>query len=69
MLIDAVDLFCGAGGLTAGLRKAGIAVRAGYDVDGNCKYAYEFNNKAKFIDKDVTDVSAEELMSWLLRIA
>ena len=38
--IDAVDLFCGAGGLTAGLLKTGITVRAGYDIDLNCEYAY-----------------------------
>ena len=39
--IVAVDLFCGAGGLTYGLQKAGIKVKAGIDSDPSCKYAYE----------------------------
>lgn len=42
--ISAVDLFCGAGGLTHGLMKAGIRVEAGIDIDGNAKHAYEKNN-------------------------
>lgn len=58
----AVDLFCGAGGLTHGLLKAGIPVRAGYDIDGTCRYPYEHNNKpATFFLKSVTEVTKEDL--------
>jgi DNA (cytosine-5)-methyltransferase 1 len=42
--ISAVDLFCGAGGLTHGLRNSGIDVAAGIDVDSNAQFAYESNN-------------------------
>lgn len=63
-MIDAVDLFCGAGGLTAGLSKAKITVRAGYDNDGNCEHAYTVNNEARFIRKSVEDVSEEEVRAW-----
>lgn len=63
-MIDAVDLFCGAGGLTAGLQKANIDVRAGYDNDGNCEYAYTENNKAHFIQKSVEDVTFDEVNDW-----
>lgn len=42
--ISAVDLFCGAGGLTHGLMSAGIKVEAGVDFDRNAKHAYEENN-------------------------
>jgi len=63
-MIDAVDLFCGAGGLTAGLQKAKIDVRAGYDNDGNCEYAYTENNKAHFIQKSVEDVTVDEVNDW-----
>lgn len=62
--IEAVDLFCGAGGLTAGLRKAGVRVKAGYDIDSACKYAYEYNNKAKFQHVDVTHAKAAEINQW-----
>lgn len=33
MKINAVDLFCGVGGLTYGIQQAGINVVAGYDID------------------------------------
>ena len=64
MQIEAVDLFCGVGGLTAGLLKSGVIVKAGYDIESACSYAYEFNNKATFVHKDVTDVTGEELQQW-----
>lgn len=64
MKIEAVDLFCGAGGLTAGMRQAGIKVKAGYDIDTACKHAFEWNNHAKFIAKDVAEVTTEEVASW-----
>lgn len=59
--IEAVDLFCGAGGLTAGLIRAGIKVKAGYDIEEACRYAYEHNNHAPFINKDVHKVTKKEL--------
>lgn len=64
MQIEAVDLFCGVGGLTAGLLKAGIKVRAGYDIAQGCSFAYEYNNKAVFVHKDVAEVSADEILTW-----
>lgn len=61
--VSAVDIFCGAGGLTHGLLKSGITVAAGFDVDESCRYAYEHNNKpAKFLAVDVTALSAEHLL-------
>ena len=59
--IDAVDLFCGGGGLTCGLRQSGIDVRMGIDFDERCRYAYEHNNHAKFLHKSVADVTAREI--------
>lgn len=62
--IAAIDLFCGAGGLTHGLIKAGVNVVAGFDIEGACKYAYETNNKgASFFEKDVQKVTANEISS------
>lgn len=57
----AVDLFCGVGGLTHGLIKSGISVCAGVDLDESCKYAYEKNNKAKFVGKNIKEFTATEL--------
>jgi DNA (cytosine-5)-methyltransferase 1 len=63
--ITAVDLFCGAGGLTRGLLDAGIKVVAGYDIDEICQYAYEQNNKpAIFKSKSVADVTGAELLRF-----
>lgn len=42
--VSAVDLFCGAGGLTHGLLRAGIKVEAGIDIDSQAKYAFVANN-------------------------
>ena len=61
--IAAVDLFCGAGGLSHGLIHESIIVRAGFDIDSACKYAYEKNNDAPYIIKDVANVSGQEILS------
>jgi DNA (cytosine-5)-methyltransferase 1 len=61
--IQAIDLFCGAGGLTYGLRKADIKVLAGVDVDPACKYPYEENNEAPFCQRDVSQLKGEVLNS------
>jgi DNA (cytosine-5)-methyltransferase 1 len=59
--ISAIDLFCGAGGLTRGLENVGIEVKLGIDVDPVCEYAYDSNNKAKFLLKSVEKVTAQEV--------
>lgn len=61
MNISAVDLFCGIGGLAYGLRQAGIKVNAGVDTDISCKYAFEENCNATFINKSVADLSIKEI--------
>lgn len=59
--ISAVDLFCGAGGLTHGFCKAGLHVNTGYDIDPACQFPFEHNNKASFILRSVEDVSGKDL--------
>lgn len=59
--IRVVDLFCGIGGLTHGLVKEGLDVVAGIDNDSSCKFGYEYNNKTKFIDKDILQVTAKDV--------
>ncbi len=50
--VGAVDLFCGIGGLSYGLRRSGIEIVAGIDADASCRYAYEINNDAQFIHEN-----------------
>src|SRR5205085_1711890 len=58
----ALDLFCGAGGLTRGLLDAGIDVIAGYDVDRDCKFPYEHNNPGvQFFRRSVRSLTRAEL--------
>ncbi|NBV98105.1 MAG: DNA (cytosine-5-)-methyltransferase [Proteobacteria bacterium] len=59
--IIAIDLFCGAGGLTYGLQKAGLKVVAGFDIDSACEYPYEKNNKSQFIHADVKKITGNDL--------
>jgi len=56
--LSAVDLFCGAGGLTKGLQNSGIDVRLGVDVDPVCAYPYETNTHARFLLKRVEKLRA-----------
>lgn len=59
-----IDLFCGVGGLTQGFVKENFKVDAGIDFDKSCDFAFEINNKkAKFIHKDITQLSSKELIS------
>lgn len=55
MKIEAIDLFCGVGGLTHGLHQANIDVLAGLDNDPSCEYAYKKNNKCEFIAADIAE--------------
>lgn len=60
--INAIDLFCGAGGVTRGLLDAGINVLAGIDFDESVCKTYEHNNKIPFIKKDIALLRPEELV-------
>jgi DNA (cytosine-5)-methyltransferase 1 len=62
--IEAVDLFCGAGGLSFGLNKIGINVVAGVDIDPACSYPFKVNNNAEFINSSVNDVAGEDLKKF-----
>jgi len=63
--IQAVDLFCGVGGLTVGLESAGIRVVEGYDIDPDCAFPYEANSSAKYRLKNVQDVNADDINAAL----
>lgn len=59
--VHCVDLFCGAGGLTHGFVLEGLPVVAGIDLDPACRFPYEANNRAKFLERDISKVTVAEL--------
>jgi DNA (cytosine-5)-methyltransferase 1 len=62
-VISVIDLFCGAGGLSYGLQRAGISIVAGFDLDPACEYPFETNVGAPFVQKDIRNVKADHLTS------
>lgn len=60
--IEVVDLFCGIGGLSYGMKSKGFKILAGFDLDWTCQYAYETNNDAKFIYKDIKIVTKDDIL-------
>ena len=59
--IVAVDLFCGVGGLTYGLERAGIQVRLAVDIDEDCEHPIESNTQARFLREDVGRLAASTI--------
>ena len=58
--LSAIDFFCGGGGMSCGLRQAGINVIAGVDFDPDARETYECNNGgAKFVNADVTNLQLD----------
>lgn len=59
--IQAIDLFCGAGGLSYGLKRSGIEVVAGLDMDPKCAYPFAENVGAEFLEQDLAATDPEVL--------
>lgn len=59
--VKVVDLFCGVGGLSHGLMLEGFEIVAGVDNDRTCKHAFEKNNGARFIERDIARFTPTEL--------
>ena len=56
-----VDLFCGVGALSHGLKRSGLKIVAGYDTDRRCQHAFEKNNNATFYRRDVANLTPAEI--------
>jgi DNA (cytosine-5)-methyltransferase 1 len=59
--IVAIDLFCGAAGLSLGLKKSGIEIAAGIDLDPACRFPFETNIGAQFMERDICAMSPEAI--------
>jgi DNA (cytosine-5)-methyltransferase 1 len=64
--LGVIDLFSGIGGLSHGFYLENIPILAGIDFDPSCKYAFEINNKSRFICKSITDVKKSEINNLFL---
>ncbi len=64
--LTAVDLFCGCGGISEGLRSAGVSVLAGVDVEPNyiCTFSHNFP-QAVSIMLDLMTFDPDEFMKML----
>lgn len=64
---EVVDLFCGIGGLSYGMKSIGFKILAGYDLDKTCQYAYETNTGGKFFYRDIRSVKGSEIKKMYSR--
>lgn len=67
--MNAVDFFCGGGGMTKGLRNARINVLFGLDLNPSCKATYENNNHIPYINRDISKTSGQQLMNEFPELA
>ncbi|QEM89179.1 DNA cytosine methyltransferase [Kosakonia radicincitans] len=64
MALTAIDLFCGAGGLTCGLKQAGFDVRLGVELEHVAAITYRKNHPEHSLrEADIRDLDPFELMS------
>ena len=61
--IVGVDLFCGAGGITLGMRNAGIDAQLGVDKEECFRRTYETNNPgSELLAADISKLSGKQLL-------
>ncbi|RDZ65350.1 hypothetical protein C5B90_03005 [Haloferax sp. Atlit-12N] len=65
--LTALDLFCGAGGLSFGLEQAGIEVVAGVDADHHSISTYSYNHDGRGVCLDLTSSNIHEKISEEIR--
>jgi site-specific DNA-cytosine methylase len=64
--MKAIDLFCGAGGLTVGLKMAGFDVISAIEKEAIVSETYNFNHPdVNLITGDIRSISPVELMAQL----
>ena len=60
--LTSIDLFAGCGGLSLGLRKAGIVSILASDIDANCQQTFNANfPDVPFLTKDISLITREEV--------
>lgn len=63
-MFQAIDLFCGAGGLSCGLQKAGFKIALGVDIDSQALKTYkDYFKDTPIIEDDIHNVTGETITS------
>ena len=66
MALTAIDLFCGAGGLTCGLKQAGFEVKAGVELEPTAAKTYRLNHPDHFLyERDIRELDPLSVMKDL----
>lgn len=63
--MDVIDLFCGAGGLSAGFDQEGYNVVGGVDFEGAFSETFEHNHDAAFVEADLSEVTGAGVLDQL----
>ena len=63
--LNAIDLFCGAGGLSRGLEDCGINVRLGVELNSIAATTYQNNLQGNVIIDDIRNIPSEVIMNIL----
>ena len=62
MKYNAIDLFCGCGGMTEGIKQAGFNVSCGIEIDEKASECYlENHKKTTLIREDIREVAKEDI--------
>ena len=61
--LTAIDLFCGAGGLSQGFMEAGFEILAANDFDSNAAKTFKLNHpSSRFYDGPIQDISTDAML-------
>lgn len=63
-MLNTIDLFAGAGGITEGFRKAGYVCACASDFDEEARHTFTYNHPSvPYVLKDIKEVTADELLT------
>lgn len=66
-MLECIDIYCGAGGLSLGLSQAGLDVRAAVDASADCKTTYEANiPNVRFHQRQLEELRSDDLMADIM---
>lgn len=61
----AIDLFCGAGGLSLGLAQSNITVQLGVEINATAAQTYTNNLNGNVLQNDIRNITGQEILEQL----